>query len=107
MYCSVLTILFSSVAPELCASGQPNVLLVIVDDLRPALGCYGDSLAVTPNIDALASDATVFTRAYAQVSPLRCVQEEEENYCCHYCLSFYISSQIPLKGGSQDKITSF
>lgn len=53
-------------AAVVCGSGQPNVLLIIVDDLRPALGCYGDSLAVTPNIDALACDATVFTRAYAQ-----------------------------------------
>ena len=33
----------------------PNVLLIVVDDLRPALGAYGDTLAITPNIDRLAS----------------------------------------------------
>ncbi|KAK4287859.1 hypothetical protein Pmani_039085 [Petrolisthes manimaculis] len=46
--------------------GHPNVLLIIVDDLRPTLGCYGDTLALTPNIDALAQEGVIFTRAYAQ-----------------------------------------
>ena len=32
-----------------------NVLLIIVDDLRPALGSYEDPLALTPNIDRLSS----------------------------------------------------
>ncbi|XP_042230412.1 iduronate 2-sulfatase-like isoform X2 [Homarus americanus] len=46
--------------------GHPNVLLIVVDDLRPALGCYGDSLALTPNIDSLALHGTILTRAFAQ-----------------------------------------
>lgn len=62
----LLLSLLALVATGVCGSDQPNVLLIIVDDLRPVLGCYGDSLAITPNIDALAHDATVFTRAYAQ-----------------------------------------
>ena len=33
----------------------PNVILIVVDDLRPALGAYGDHLAITPNMDKLAS----------------------------------------------------
>ena len=45
---------------------RPNVLLLIVDDLRPTLGCYGDSLARTPRIDALAAESLVFDRAYCQ-----------------------------------------
>ena len=36
-------------------SNQKNVLLIVVDDLRPTLGSYGDTLAITPNIDRLAS----------------------------------------------------
>ena len=32
-----------------------NVLLIIVDDLRPALGSYEDPLALTPNTDRLSS----------------------------------------------------
>lgn len=62
----LLLALLAAVVTGACGSDQPNVLLIVVDDLRPVLGCYGDSLAITPNIDALAHDATVFTRAYAQ-----------------------------------------
>lgn len=44
-----------------------NVLFIVVDDLRPALGVYGDPNAYTPNIDRLASNSILFTHAYAQV----------------------------------------
>lgn len=58
-----LTILGSSpAAPE----GKFNVLFVAVDDLKPALGCYGDPLAKSPNLDRLATRGTAFTRAYCQ-----------------------------------------
>ncbi|MEM7697789.1 MAG: sulfatase-like hydrolase/transferase [Verrucomicrobiota bacterium] len=43
---------------------RPNVLLILVDDLKPALGCYGDTDAVTPNIDDLAARGTRFAKAY-------------------------------------------
>ncbi|MEM7234071.1 MAG: sulfatase-like hydrolase/transferase, partial [Planctomycetota bacterium] len=46
------------------AENRPNVLLILVDDLKPALGCYGDVAAKTPNIDALASRGTRFDLAY-------------------------------------------
>src|SRR5215470_2159373 len=32
-----------------------NVLFIISDDLRPTLGCYGNPIVKTPNIDALAA----------------------------------------------------
>ncbi|XP_047190480.1 iduronate 2-sulfatase isoform X2 [Scophthalmus maximus] len=43
-----------------------NVLFVIADDLRTSLGCYGDPLAKSPNLDQLASRSQVFLNAYAQ-----------------------------------------
>jgi iduronate 2-sulfatase len=48
------------------AFGQPNVLLICVDDLRPELGCYGVSYVSTPNIDALANRGRIFDRHYVQ-----------------------------------------
>ena len=53
-------------APAASAADKPNVLFVAVDDLRPALACAGDPHAKTPNIDRLARQGTVFTRAYCQ-----------------------------------------
>jgi uncharacterized sulfatase len=40
-----------------------NVLLLIFDDLVPLLGCYGDPIAQTPNLDRLAARGVTFTRA--------------------------------------------
>ncbi len=49
------------------AQGQYNVLFIMVDDLRPLLGCYGYPEMHTPNIDRLAEQGTLFNRAYCQV----------------------------------------
>lgn len=45
---------------------KPNVLMIAIDDLRPALACFGDETAITPNIDHLAKGGMVFQRAYCQ-----------------------------------------
>ena len=46
-------------------AAEKNIIFFITDDESPTLGCYGDSVAVTPAIDALASDGTLFTHAFA------------------------------------------
>lgn len=45
-----------------------NVLLIISDDLRTELGCYGSELAETPHLDSLAAAGVLFERAYCQFS---------------------------------------
>ena len=47
---------------------RPNILLLLVDDLKPALGCYGDRWAITPNIDRLAAQGVRFESAYCNQS---------------------------------------
>lgn len=46
------------------AERRPNVVVIVADDLGFQLGCYGDQLAKTPNVDRLAAEGTRFTRAY-------------------------------------------
>ena len=49
-------------------SSQPNILFIAVDDLRPELGCYGNTRIHSPNIDRLATQGRCFHRAYCQQS---------------------------------------
>jgi iduronate 2-sulfatase len=69
----VLCLAIAFVMPARAAE-RPNVLLICVDDLKPLLGCYGDSNVKSPNIDALAGRGVQFNRAYcnqAVCSPSR------------------------------------
>jgi arylsulfatase A-like enzyme len=56
---------------------RPNILFIMADDLGYAdLGCYGQKLIRTPNIDRLAGQGTRFTDVYAGAAvcaPSRCV----------------------------------
>jgi len=56
------------------SAAPPNVLLITSDDLGLQLGCYGDKVIRTPNVDALAQRGRVFENAYvaqASCSPSR------------------------------------
>lgn len=60
----VLFLSLSAVADDV----KPNVLFIAVDDLKPAIGAFGDEHAVTPNLDRLAARGTAFTNAHCQVA---------------------------------------
>jgi len=64
MWIGVLTVLHSADAAPIAE--RPDILMIIVDDLRPMLGCYGDARIRTPNIDRLAQHGVLFERAYCQ-----------------------------------------
>lgn len=51
----------AAAAPKAC-----NVLFIAVDDLRPEMGCYGNTVVKTPNLDRLAARGMVFNHAYCQ-----------------------------------------
>ena len=55
----------------LCLLGEdakPHVIFIAIDDLRPELGCYGSTIAKSPNLDKLSAQGRQFNRAYCQQS---------------------------------------
>lgn len=59
--------LFALLAAVPAHAEVKNVLFIISDDLKASvLGCYGNTICATPNIDRLAARGMVFDRAYCQ-----------------------------------------
>ncbi|WP_217447731.1 sulfatase family protein [Maribellus comscasis] len=58
------------------AQDKPNFVFIIADDIGwNDIGCYGNSVVKTPNIDKLASEGLQFTNAFltaSSCSPSRC-----------------------------------
>jgi arylsulfatase A-like enzyme len=79
-WCSLVLVCLAPLAPAIAAApqkkAQPHIILILADDLGPGdLGCYGGTLARTPNLDRLAKSGTRFTQFYAAApicSPSRC-----------------------------------
>ena len=47
-----------------------KIVLIDIDTLRPdRLGCYGSKVNTSPNMDRLAKEGAIFTRAYTSNSP--------------------------------------
>ena len=52
-------------ASWLHAAERPNILWIVLEDLSPEIGAYGDAYAVTPNIDSLAAQSAIYTKAFS------------------------------------------
>src|SRR5437764_5615526 len=64
----LLALLLLSI-PALAAVRPPNLLFILTDNHGAwTLGCYGNKEIQTPNIDRLASEGMLFTRAYCNNS---------------------------------------
>lgn len=51
------------------AADQPNIIFVLSDDLAQGdLGCYGQKLIQTPNLDRMAAEGTRYLQAYCGTS---------------------------------------
>jgi uncharacterized sulfatase len=63
---SVLCLFALLLVLPIFAAERLNVLLIIADDLRDTVGCYGNTQVKTPNIDRLAQRGVRFEHAYVQ-----------------------------------------
>ena len=44
-------------------AAEKNIIFIVTDDQSPTLGCYGDPVAISPAVDSLAQDGTLFKLA--------------------------------------------
>jgi len=65
----LLSVMLSGCRPE--DKKPPNVLFIIVDDLRPEINAWGQEYIKTPNIDKLSDKGISFTRAFCQYANCR------------------------------------
>jgi arylsulfatase A-like enzyme len=72
----LLTALWSNLTTAVRAAEKPNIVFILADDMGLGdVGCYGGTIAPTPNIDRLAKEGTRFTQYYSAspiCSPSRC-----------------------------------
>lgn len=64
----IICVLLFCLVSKLVFAKQPNVLFIIIDDLKPAISSFGYEGAYTPHIDALAEKSFIFKNVFAQVS---------------------------------------
>lgn len=65
LFISCLILVFASTA----ATGKPNIIYILSDDLAQGdLGCYGQRLIQTPNLDRMAREGTRYLQAFCGTS---------------------------------------
>lgn len=76
------------------AENRPNILWIYIEDQNPWFSSYGEKLAQTPNMDALARAGVLFERAYAAVP------------VCSPSRSALITGSYPIRIGAHDHRSS-
>lgn len=71
-------------------NARPNIVIVIGEDMGPDTGAYGCKDAITPNMDRLAKEGALFTRAFTHAG------------VCAPSRSGMVTGQYPLKYGAQN-----
>ena len=62
----IATLVFNTSIGQVNNTSKPNILFIAIDDLKPLIGVYGNTLVKTPNIDRLAKRGTTFINNYCQ-----------------------------------------
>jgi uncharacterized sulfatase len=66
----LVTALVAGLVPHLASAAdapqaRPNILWITSEDNGPAFGCYGDTYAQTPNLDALAAKGMIYLHCWS------------------------------------------
>ncbi|MBI4662891.1 MAG: sulfatase [Verrucomicrobia bacterium] len=61
---TLFALLLATVAYPAAAANRPNILWFVVDDMSANFSCYGEKLIQTPQVDRLAAEGTLFSRAF-------------------------------------------
>lgn len=90
-YTIIALLLAISITPHSAEAtrARPNILWITCEDTSPHFGSYGDSFAVTPNLDAFARQGVRYTSAFAYTG------------VCAPSRSNLITGVYPLRLGSQ------
>ncbi|WP_206291604.1 arylsulfatase [Humisphaera borealis] len=66
---SVVAVGLATSSPAGAAEKKPNIIFILSDDVAQGdLGCYGQKLIKTPNLDRMAAEGTRFEQAYCGTS---------------------------------------